>query len=156
MATEIFSPAEIIQALRDSKGIKLRAAQRLGCTRGTIDNYCKRYPEINEAYLDARESTVDMAEDRLFQKAVVEGDTTALIFILKTLGKSRGYIERQEMAVQGNIVVRLPDEMRDASGMGAVEPPPQQEPSGPIQQAVVVALPPGMQSNTDNNQESAP
>ena len=39
---------------------------------------------------------VDVAEGRLNQ-AVNNGDLTAIIFTLKTLGKSRGYIERQEL-----------------------------------------------------------
>ena len=45
---------------------------------------------------EARESMLDTAEATLYDK-IAAGDTTALIFFLKTEGKSRGYVERQEI-----------------------------------------------------------
>src|SRR5690242_9273370 len=46
---EIFSPAEVIAALNSSSGIKLGAAEKLGCAYNTIQNYIARYPEVREA-----------------------------------------------------------------------------------------------------------
>lgn len=45
---------------------------------------------------DARESMIDTAESMLY-KQIGEGNTTAIIFFLKTQGRQRGYIERQEL-----------------------------------------------------------
>lgn len=43
----------------------------------------------------APERIVDLAQAAL-QKRIAEGDTTAIIFTLKTLGKSRGFIESKD------------------------------------------------------------
>ena len=43
----------------------------------------------------ARQSMIDSAEDGL-RNGVDEGNLTAIIFTLKTIGKERGYIERTE------------------------------------------------------------
>ena len=43
---------------------------------------------------------MDLAEKRLFD-LVNEGHPSAIIFTLKTLGKHRGYIERQEHEISG-------------------------------------------------------
>ena len=41
------------------------------------------------------ESSVDLAESKLIE-AIKDGNLTAIIFFLKTQGKSRGYSERSE------------------------------------------------------------
>jgi len=43
-----------------------------------------------------------MAENKLASK-VNDGDTTAIIFTLKTIGRERGYIERKEW--DGNLKI---------------------------------------------------
>ena len=43
----------------------------------------------------ARESSVDLAESELM-KAIRAGNMTAIIFFLKTQGRSRGYVERSD------------------------------------------------------------
>ena len=45
---------------------------------------------------DERESLLDLAEGSLFDQ-VRKGNITAIIFTLKTIGKHRGYVERQEV-----------------------------------------------------------
>jgi hypothetical protein len=47
---------------------------------------------------------VDVAESKLMAK-IDAGDTTAIIFFLKTQGKGRGYVERQEVTgAEGNAI----------------------------------------------------
>lgn len=52
--------------------------------------------EFAAAVKDLDDSLVDMAESRLY-KAVLRDNMTAIIFLLKTKGKKRGWVERQEV-----------------------------------------------------------
>ena len=44
----------------------------------------------------SREKMIDNVESALYSQALA-GNTTAMIFFLKTQGKKRGYVERQEI-----------------------------------------------------------
>ena len=71
------------------------AAKRLGCNPKTVYRSIERYPALKDVLSEARESSVDLAESKLME-AIEEGNITAIIFFLKTRGKSRGYSERSE------------------------------------------------------------
>jgi len=90
-----FSTAEIAKAIYAADGLLTRAANLLGCDRMTIYRRANE-PEIAEAIKDARAFIVFDAEDAL-RNRIRDGDTTAIIFTLKTLGKQHGYIERHEL-----------------------------------------------------------
>ena len=55
---------------------------------------------------DLKDVTLDFAESQL-HKQIKEGNTTATIFLLKTLGKKRGYVERQEIQHDSTIESKL-------------------------------------------------
>jgi hypothetical protein len=71
-------------------------AKRLNVTRQTVYNYKSRWKTVNDAINDEKETMLDFTENQLF-KQVQAGNITAIIFTLKTLGKNRGYVERQEI-----------------------------------------------------------
>ncbi len=91
-----FTPEQVITAIEKAHGKVLFASKLLKCSRQTIMNYVENYPGVKAALVEARENMLDTAEDKLF-KAISKGNMTAILFYLKTQGKQRGYIERQEM-----------------------------------------------------------
>lgn len=71
-------------------------ARHFKVARQTVYNRIKDSTKLQSAIQDARESVLDDAESELYKQAK-NGNTTALIFFLKTQGKNRGYTERQEI-----------------------------------------------------------
>lgn len=90
-----YSADEVITAIEKASGIIKNAAKLLGCSRQTVYNYINNYATVKQAYDDANENMVDYVESKLIEQISV-GNTTAIIFYLKTKGKHRGYTERTE------------------------------------------------------------
>ena len=90
-----FTADDVIRAIIAARGIKSTAADNLGCSRQTIDNYIARNPEIGAVYVAERDRLLDQAESQLVVK-VDAGDWPAIRFTLATLGKGRGFTERTE------------------------------------------------------------
>ena len=86
----------VLAALRASKGMVSIAARRVGCDRSTIYEYIKKYPSVAAALADERETMTDTAELALYS-AIQDKEAWAVCFYLKTQGKGRGYVERQEL-----------------------------------------------------------
>ena len=93
-----FKVHEVIDAIDEAHGLVSVAARRLGCHPETVRNYVKRHPTVAQALKDARDHTTDIAEQALF-KAIQKGEGWAVCFYLKTQGKSRGYVERQDYRI---------------------------------------------------------
>ena len=95
-----YTQARVIEAIVQARGIKATAAANLKCSRQTVTNYIDRYPAVKAAYQEAVESTVDLAQSKLI--ALVEREEwPAIRFMLVTLGKDRGYTERDDIQVLG-------------------------------------------------------
>jgi|YNPBryunderm2012_1023409.scaffolds.fasta_scaffold23630_2 hypothetical protein len=92
-----FTPAEVAEALRKARGLKSRAAKLLGCTTRLLDYYCQRYKTCRDACSEARNEILDMGEAKLWEQ-VAKGEGWAVCFLLKTIGRSRGYVERHEIS----------------------------------------------------------
>jgi hypothetical protein len=94
-----FTAAQVIVALQATKGMVYLAAKRLKCDPDTVLNYCKRYPSVEAAKQTQRGELVDLAEQKL-RESIQNGEAWGITLCLKTIGKDRGYVERQE--VTGN------------------------------------------------------
>jgi len=89
----------MLEALDKSLGIVSTAAKMVGIDRSTHYAWMKSDPEYKKAVDSIQDGVLDFAESHLY-KLVKEGNPAATIFLLKTRGKTRGYIERQEIEVQ--------------------------------------------------------
>ena len=97
-----YSVEQVIQAVHDTKGLVSLTAKRLGCVQQTVRNYISRYATVKQALRDEREAMLDVGELSLFN-AVQNGEAWAVCFWLKTQGKHRGYVERQEVDHSGSL-----------------------------------------------------
>ena len=91
-----YSDDEIIGALKACRGKIYVAADRIGCTPQTIYTHMEKNPAIKTLVDDLRSKMVDKAELK-FEQAIDAGEHWAIAMALKTLGKDRGYVERQEV-----------------------------------------------------------
>jgi len=92
----LYSTEQIIEALRATNGLVSLAARQLGCVPGTIYNRAKNTKSVQQAIDDCRDELIDHAELAL-RSAVLDKEPWAVGLVLKTLGKNRGYVERQEI-----------------------------------------------------------
>ena len=88
----------MLEALEKSLGIVSTAAKMVGIDRSTHYAWLKADEEYKSAVNSIQDSVLDFAESHLY-KLVKDGNPAATIFFLKTKGKKRGYIERQEIEV---------------------------------------------------------
>ena len=93
---------EIIEALDRFGGIIAPAARSLGVNRKTVYYWINHSKQLQEALADIREKQKDFAESKLLQN-IQGNDTKSIIFYLKTQGKDRGYVEKQENELSGSI-----------------------------------------------------
>lgn len=94
-----YTPEQVIAVLKESKGLRALAANKLGCHVRTVDNYIERFPEVAEAVKHQKEGMLDVAEGMLY-RAINNGEPWAICFYLKTQGKARKYTERMEVTGQ--------------------------------------------------------
>lgn len=85
-----------LEALKQSAGILQPACDAIGVDRITVWRWRKADKKFDAACKDCKEIAVDFAESALL-KNIKSGDTTAIIFYLKTQGRDRGYVEKQQV-----------------------------------------------------------
>lgn len=124
------SKKKLIAALKAAMGNISAASRALGMTRSYISHLVNADPELLQVAHDARETMVDNAESAL-GRAVLAGEAWAVCFTLKTQGKGRGYIERQEIKQETKLAVTTSaEELTDdelaaiATGSGTRNPSP--------------------------------
>ena len=87
-----------LTALQRNLGHISRSCESSNISRATYYKWLKDDEEFKESVEASWEGLVDHVEHQLLTK-INKGDTTAMIFFLKTKGKDRGYSERQEFEI---------------------------------------------------------
>lgn len=96
----------LVEACRRSNGIMSAVCAMLGVSWHTAEKYIKDCPEAQEAFQDARETVKDVAESsllRIINDPKHPRHYDAVVFALKTLGKDRGFTEKVETEVSGEL-----------------------------------------------------
>lgn len=86
----------MLDALEKSLGVVTSACKSVGIGRTTFYDWMNTDEEFKKQVNDIQNIALDYAESHL-HKQIKDGSTSATIFYLKTKGKNRGYIERQEI-----------------------------------------------------------
>ncbi len=89
---------DLLDALERSLGIVSTACEKVGVDRKTHYNWLKDDAEYKDAVRAIEKRTIDFAESHL-HALIKDKNPAATIFFLKTKGKNRGYVERQEIEV---------------------------------------------------------
>jgi hypothetical protein len=118
-----YTDKKILEALRESAGIRTVAARRLGCDRKTIERRIKKSIRLQEALVDIEEENGDVWLLR-------ERHPTMLIFYAKTKLRHRGYVQTYEGAAD-----RPRDPFPDRQATFSIAPAKDEEEwrKGPVQ-----------------------
>lgn len=85
---------KLIEALDKCHGIVADACKMAGLTRDTFYRYKKKDGKFKTAIDAIQDATLDYVESKLFN-LIEKNNPAAIFFYLKTIGQTRGYIERQ-------------------------------------------------------------
>jgi hypothetical protein len=96
----------MLDALEKSLGVVTAACKAVGIGRTTHYLWMQEDAEYKAAVEGLSDVALDFAESQL-HKQIKEGNSTATIFFLKTKGKKRGYIERQEVDVSSGKMFQI-------------------------------------------------
>ncbi len=104
---------EDVVKMYEKKGCNVTATcAALGINRKTFYDWKAKKKKLAEALDDVDESILDWAESKL-KEHIDNDDLQALIFFLKTKGKKRGYVEKQEIDANINQFEKLMQETDD-------------------------------------------
>ena len=94
----------MVQAMEKSLGIVTTACKSVGISRDSHYRWMRDDEEYRAQIESIESMALDLAESKLHEQ-IVEGNTACIIFFLKTKGKKRGYVEKQEVET----TIKAPD-----------------------------------------------
>lgn len=92
----------MLEALEQTLGVVTTACRKVGIGRTTFYLWMREDEEFKKQVDDIENIAIDFAESKLHEQ-ILNGNPTSTIFYLKTKGKKRGYIEKSEIDVAGQI-----------------------------------------------------
>ena len=92
----------LIKALEKNLGVITYACKDVKVTRNTFYKYMREDPEFKKEAEAIDDVALDYVEKALHSQ-IKDGSTAATIFYLKTKGRKRGYIEKQNNPLGDNV-----------------------------------------------------
>ena len=106
----------MLKALEKSLGVVTVACRKSDIPRSTFYKWLNEDQDFSDEVKDIENIALDFAESQLHEQ-IQSNNTTATIFYLKTKGKKRGYIERQEITgaegMPTNFQIEIIDSIKD-------------------------------------------
>ena len=93
------SQKRVLKCLEETHGVVTSACLKAKIGRTLFYKWCKEDEGFKKEVDEIQDATLDFVEGALF-KQIEQGNITGQIFYLKTKGKHRGYVERQEIQQQ--------------------------------------------------------
>ena len=112
----------IIEGMIKTLGNVSKTCDILGINRSTFYEYYNNDIDFKGKVDDIKNIALDFVEDKLIGK-IKEGDIVAILFYLKTQGKKRGYIERQEteITIQQPVVIDWSEPIQETEEVKEIE-----------------------------------
>ena len=109
----------MLEALEKTLGVVTTASKMVGIERTTHYKWMSNDKDYKAKVEDLQEVVLDFAESAL-HKMVENHNPAATLFLLKTKGKKRGYIERQEIEhtsdVETNVTFEIHKRDKETKG----------------------------------------
>jgi hypothetical protein len=116
--TQVYSNKQMIDALNKFKGAVYLAAESIGCNPDTIYDRANKSPEVKRAITRHRGKMLDTAEMALYN-AVLKGESWAIAFALKSVGRKRGYGDKIELDI--GVAPKLLKELKQRADSAGVD-----------------------------------
>ena len=100
MADKSDNKKKLLDALKVSLGVVSTACDKAGISRDTHYRWLKEDEDYKASVDELTNVALDFVESKLFEQ-IKGGSVPCIIFYLKTKGKGRGYIEKQEIKIEG-------------------------------------------------------
>lgn len=112
--------SRIESALLRYKGLQYLSADYLGITRADLAARLAEDERLREIAADQRGKLLDKAESKLMD-AIENGEQWAITLALKTIGRDRGFVERQEISNIHQVRLQIVEEIIDINGSSQIE-----------------------------------
>jgi hypothetical protein len=97
----------MLEALKNTLGVVTPACVTVGIARSTHYQWLQDDEAYRAVVDDVSEIAIDFAESKLHAN-IKNGDIPSILFYLKTKGKKRGYVEKQEVDMNANLRGSIP------------------------------------------------
>ena len=94
------------KGIENSFGNVTTIAKNVGCERKTIYAWLDKSRDLQIQFDLEREKIIDLAENKLVEN-LNHGETSSIHFVLKTLGRNKGYYEKQEIQETNSLLQKL-------------------------------------------------
>ena len=107
------------EAYKKAFGNVTQSCNAIGIDRSTYYDWIKKDSKFKKKIeeLEPEERFMDFLESKLVER-INKGDTTSIIFALKTKAKKRGYIERQEIEhssdIETDVIFEINERKKDS------------------------------------------